>query len=106
MNTTTPTTLAMLRAAHLVLDHAWVSGLPMPFTAAATEHRIDYGFASLADLAAWSTWLDEPIDDHVSKVGDVHHRVDGVALEQKVSCWHITHATRTAPRASLSVVAP
>lgn len=103
-DTTTPTTtLGHVRAALLILEHTTDAGLPDPFTMGANEYSIDFGFLTLDDLVAWSTWLDEPISDRIGATGRTHYDLAGVALEQPIRCWHVTR-TATVAKTPLTVV--
>jgi hypothetical protein len=51
------------RAAVQILEAAESAGLPLPFTTTASEYRVTIQFLRLDDLAAWSTYLEEPISE-------------------------------------------
>lgn len=88
--TTRRTTLEHTRAALQVLEHTTEAGLPAPFTMCADNYAIDFGFLSLDDLTAWSTWLDEPITDRTGATGKAYYNVAGAALKQPIRCWHLS----------------
>lgn len=94
MPTTTTTVTNRTHAAYLVIEHAELTGLPLPFSvrAADFDDRIDLQFASLAQLTEWAKWLDAPIGEH--RVGDdIHHEILGSALDQPIRCNYVATAS-------------
>lgn len=86
-----PPIVTSVRAALMLLQAAQACEMPMPdqiehLILGRGETQLALYVANLDYLAAWSTWLEEPITvgDHVMDSGRVHCSVDGVMFDHPI----------------------
>ena len=86
------------RGALLILEAAESASLPLPV--AVTPDRfgaVRLQMGSLDDLAAWSLYMEEPIDSgEPSDEGAIVHYVRGALFEQSVNGFAVTYASEVA----------
>lgn len=96
-STTAPPVLTAARAAVMILTAAHSGDVPIPdhvhlVTLDETETLLSVFVSSFEDLAAWSTWLEEPIkvSDGATDSGRLHCSVDGLMFDHRVRaiCMH------------------
>lgn len=89
--TAAPPIVTSARASVMILTAAQAGAVPLPEHVWHTQLRdgavrLTFHVAGLDDLAAWSTWLEEPlvVAEEVTEAGLLHCSVDGVLFDAQV----------------------